>query len=72
VESRFRSDGVSSQQIAALAGFLVYTGMAIADDGYSVPFGANKSVWLFGDTFVEMIGNGDAVRQAEDHDRFFR
>jgi len=42
----------SNGQLRPLPDFSYTEGWLGADDAYSVPIGSNKSVWLFGDTFV--------------------
>jgi hypothetical protein len=33
-----------------------------ADVAYSIPLGANKTLWLFGDTFVGQVSNGKRIK----------
>jgi Domain of unknown function (DUF4185) len=42
----------NTQQSSGLPDFSYTQGWLGADDAYSVPLGAHKSLWLFGDTFV--------------------
>lgn len=42
----------NTQQPSGLPDFSYTQGWLGADDAYSIPLGANKSLWLFGDTFV--------------------